>query len=456
MNHRRPMLRSSLALAGVLWAAAAASAATFTVNTIPDLQSRINSAVAGDTIIVANGVYTTSAVININRQGTAAAPIIIAAETVGGVRITGTHGFSVNSPATHVTIQGFVFAHISGRNNIRSGATHVRFTRNTFECTGDGAYLTVAGHDAVVDYNEFRNKSTVGNMLDVRGTGSQIAQRVWVHHNYFHDFDAAGVNGAETLRYGLSGLSLSDGFGIIEHNLFVRCTGELEIISIKNSRNIIRFNVLLDSPGTQLTLRHGNDLTVYGNYLKNTDGIRIFGDRHRVFGNVVEDSASGIQIGNGDGEVADGAPLTAHDRPDFCVITSNALINNGTAYVMSGRTNPLGATNTTFSYNFIYGGGATVASIRGPYTNPTWTGNILVNTGSPGHLPPGSYIILPPPAGGGDPFGGVTLRPGTLSAGDDGRAATVGPTAAPAPAPVPLPPGGGPGTPAFPTMPTIP
>src|SRR5262249_10858710 len=158
-----------------------------------------------------------------------------------------------------------------------------------------------------------------------------------------HDFTSPGANGAETIRFGLSGLSLSDGFGIIEHNLFVRCNGENELISIKSSSNTIRYNTLLDSPGTQLTLRHGNDSLVYGNYLRNTDGIRIFGDRHQIFSNYLENNSVGINIGNGDGEVADGAPLTSHDRPDDCVISHNTLINNTTHYLMSGRTNGLGA-----------------------------------------------------------------------------------------------------------------
>ena len=58
--------------------------------------------------------------------------------------------------------------------------------------TGDGAYLTIAGDEADIDRNEFRNKSTVGNMIDVRGAGSQVAQRVRIHHNYFHDFTSPG------------------------------------------------------------------------------------------------------------------------------------------------------------------------------------------------------------------------------------------------------------------------
>src|SRR5215813_15086833 len=142
MKRNHVLLCACLALAGMM-CATTAFAATYQVNSIPDLQARISGAVAGDTIIVHNGVYTTSASITVNRQGTATDPIRIVAQTVGGVEITGTQGFNVTSPAAHVEIEGFLFTHISGRNQIRSGATHIRFTRKFFQCIGNGAYLTI-------------------------------------------------------------------------------------------------------------------------------------------------------------------------------------------------------------------------------------------------------------------------------------------------------------------------
>ena len=387
--------RYELAVAAMLFASAsAASAATYEVSSIPDLQAAIDNAVAGDTIVVHNGAYTTSASITVNRQGTASDPIRIVAQTIGGVEITGTSGFNVVSPAAYVEIRGFLFTHASGRTQIRSGATHIRFTQNFFECTGSGAYLTVAGHFAQIDRNEFRNKSTLGNMIDVRGSGSQIAQYVWIHHNYFHDFTSPGGNGAETIRFGLSGLSLSNGYGLIEHNLFVRCTGENELISNKSSANTYRYNTILDSPGGELTLRHGNECVVYGNYFRNSAGMRIFGDRHQIFSNYFE-ATTGINIGNGDGEVADGAPLTSHDRPDDNVIAFNTLVNNTRNYFQTGRTNGLGATNTVFANNILQGGGA-AASLSGPYTGGTWGGNIIWETGGPGAMPAGTFDEVDP------------------------------------------------------------
>jgi hypothetical protein len=370
-------------------------AATHLVDSISTLQLKINEAVPGDIITLKDGTYTTSKYISVIRRGTAEQPVTITAETVGGVEISGTHGFNLAQPAAHVVVQGFVFRHASGRNTIGTGTSHVRFTQNVFQCTGDGHYLSVLGDDAQVDYNEFRDKKGTGNMVSVSGSGNQVARRLWVHHNYLHDFGTPGSSGAEALRFGLSQLSLSTGEGLVEHNLFVRCNGENELISNTSSGNIYRYNTLLDSPNAQFTLRQGHDCVVYGNYLRNTEGLRIFGDRHQIFSNYFEKNYIGINLGNGGAEVADGAPLTSHDRPDNCVIAFNTLVENRTHYQMSRRTpTALGATNTTFANNILQGGVA--AKIEGPNAGAVWSGNVVWKITSPGDLPASGFTTEDP------------------------------------------------------------
>ena len=106
-----------------------------------------------------------------------------------------------------------------------------------------------------------------------------------MHHNYFHDFTSPDGNGAETIRWGLNGLSLSTGNGLCEYNLFVRCNGENEMISNKSSGNTYRYNTVRDCPGGEISQRHGNDCYYYGNYMTNTAGMRVYGDRHHIFAN---------------------------------------------------------------------------------------------------------------------------------------------------------------------------
>jgi poly(beta-D-mannuronate) lyase len=152
-------------------------ATTYNVSSIADLNAKIGIAVAGDTIIVANGVYTTTSSIAVGRDGTAANPIVIRAETVGGVEIKGSNGFSF-SGASFVTIQGFKFTHASSIG-LGTSNHHIRITRCIIQLTipsgSDVSYITISGDDMEIDHCELRNKSTLGEMLDISGSGSQVA-----------------------------------------------------------------------------------------------------------------------------------------------------------------------------------------------------------------------------------------------------------------------------------------
>jgi len=383
-----------------LAAAVPALATTTTVASISDLQTAINGANAGDTIILQNGTYSTSSAVTINRTGTQSAPIVIEAQTTGGVTLTGSGAIVFASPAAWCTVQGFVF-NGSGSLSIPLGTSHCRYTRNTIHLSisagATASYINISGDDAEIDYNDLGNKNSLGEMLDISGSSSQVARRLWVHHNYFHDFAAQTANGAETIRWGLSGISLSEGDGICEYNLFLRCSGENETISNKASYNTYRFNTLQDcASGGQISQRHGNYNFYYGNFIKNSSGIRIYGDHNEVFSNYLEGNDVGINIGNGDADVESGGALDSHDRPDYTTIVYNTLVNNTTQYEMNGRTGGLGATNTTFADNILFGGTTAVSLPGSPYTNPVWSNNILWNVGNAGNIPSSGYTSVNP------------------------------------------------------------
>jgi chondroitinase B-like protein len=361
---------------------------TFRVSTISALQSRINSAIAGDLIILTNGVYTTTGAITINRQGTSQHPIVISADTIGGAEIRGSASFILSSPAAFVTIRGFRLTHAIGTVQAQAGTSHCRFTRNVFQLTGEGRYLLVSGDDCEVDHNTFQNKSAAGQMFSIHGPGSSgMAQRTWVHHNLCQNFSSIGGNGGETLQIGLSGKSLTDAHTLVENNLFVNCNGENELISNKSSANTFRYNTIRDSASGELTLRHGNDCVVHSNFFINSAGLRFFGDDHRIYSNYFEDCDPGIQIGNGDGEVADGAPLTSHDRPDRVRVSFNTLINNNRSVIMPGRTNGLGATALVFSNNIIQTDSGTILTLGGPAPNASFEGNIVFGSAPNDDMP---------------------------------------------------------------------
>ena len=365
------------------------------VHSLDELQLSIDNAIAGDVIRVAIGKYTTTKDIIIRNAGTYNQPILICAEANGKVEITGSGGFRIVAPAAYIMIQGFVFTHASDKAVMEPGTKFCRWTHNIFQTNGEGNYLSIMGSDHQVDYNTFQHKNALGKFIGVRGEGNQIAERIWIHHNYFFDFLPQKGNGAETLQFGLSGYSLSSSHSLVEYNLFEQCAGENELISVKASFVTLRFNTIRNCKA-QFTLRHGNHNEVYGNYFKLTPGLRIFGDDHIIHSNYFENCNPAINIGNGGAEVADGAPLTEHDRPDRVLIVFNTLVNNEKNITRDPRPNGLGSTYITIAYNIIQGG-AEAVSIRGElFDHPTWKGNIIFNTKGAGELPDSAYTIVDP------------------------------------------------------------
>ena len=396
--------------------------ATNTVSSLSALQTAINGAQAGDTIILANGSYTTTSTINIQRVGTSNAPILIQAQTIGGVTIGGPHSFDFKSPAAWVTVQGFYLTNSGSQLQIEYGATHCRLTRNTIQCNipaGDSSglwYVSIAGDDAQFDHNEVRNKNSLGQMLRVMGDGnSQLAQRVWVHHNYFHDnVYQNGQNGAETVRWGLGIYAASSGNGLMEYNLFDRCDGDsAEMISNKSCNNTYRYNTFLDNFQDTFKLRVGTNCAVYGNCFSNTLGLCIFCYYHQVYDNYFINNAQAIQMGNGDTNVLDLTGDASHTEPRYCVVAFNTLINNTYQYWMDTHY-IYGAQSNTFANNIVVGS-AKAANFQGQsYLNGVWTNNIIWNTTvgntSPGDMPAGAYTTTNPLVTVKDVYGVLHLQ----------------------------------------------
>jgi poly(beta-D-mannuronate) lyase len=378
-------------------------AAEVKVSSLAELQAAVDGAVPGARIVVANGVYAATNAIRVTCRGTAKQPVVIAAETQGGVELGGAKGFAVAEPAAYVVIQGFKFTHgmgieaSGGGEWVGPGASHCRFTRNVFEMPGSGRgyYLMISGDDTEVDHNSFQNKFSVGQMIIVHGPGTDaMAQRVWIHQNIFTNFPDTKQNNCSAIQIGVSGRSLSPAHALVESNLFVRCRGENENICNKSCDNVYRYNTFAENC-SELSLRHGDRNVVYGNFFLGTDGLRMFGKNDRIFSNYFQDCSRGIHIGNGDGVVPKDK-LTSHDRPDGMEIVYNTLVDCKEGVVMLRRQNGLGATNITFADNLITGPGRLVA-INGPVTHAVWRGNILWGdtNGISGEMAKGFAVVDP-------------------------------------------------------------
>src|SRR5262249_39494992 len=280
------------------------------------LAAAIAAARPGDCVVLADGTY---AFPTIKAHGTAAAPIAITAKHRGKAVVTS--GDLVLDGAAYVTVEGVAW---TSSGNIRvTDADHCRITRFTIHPAQEVAntdWIAVNGtSDATrIDHNELGPKHVISNMIMLAGQGAQIVTHTRIDHNYFHDVVRSSGNGWETIRAGWRGVALSSSRTVIESNLFERCDGDPETISIKSSDNVIRYNTLRATRG-EVTLRHGNRNQVYGNLIlgggvAGTGGIRVCGQDHRIYDNYIEDiDGTGVFLESGDSDAMNEAG-TAHYR----------------------------------------------------------------------------------------------------------------------------------------------
>ncbi|WP_299188552.1 chondroitinase-B domain-containing protein [uncultured Aquimarina sp.] len=359
---------------------------TIQVNSINKLENAISEAVPGNTIILQNGTYTTTDEIAItNKKGTASKPIVIKAESIGGVTIRGEAGFNVKSNSEYIVIEGFIFKH-EGVTGLSNSGSYCKFTRNVFECvknrnTGTSSYLKIFGPNNEISYNTFRNKDYLGPMLSMQGPNNEVAQNNWVHHNYFDNFPDFGENNNSAIQPGYKNLIESRAYLTIEHNLFNKLNADSEgVISVKCWNVTFRHNTVIDSRET--CLRQGNESEVYGNYFFGGTGVRLSDDDHKIYNNTFVNVETGIKVFSR--IIDDGAN---HEIPDRTFIGFNTMINSENGIWHDGTH---GSRNTSIVNNIYYNCEESVKLTRKDWTSPVIKGNIIWNSGE-GELPSSGY-----------------------------------------------------------------
>ncbi|MEU8530084.1 polysaccharide lyase 6 family protein [Streptomyces sp. NPDC048629] len=378
-----------------------AAAATTTVTSISALQSAISRAVPGDRIVLANGTYTvpSGGIAVSGRNGTTSAPIEIVAESRGGVVLGGTRSF-VFSGSSNITISGFAFRQ-STTLEIPAGCSRIRLTRNDFRLADVSGldWVTVRGDDAKIDRNHFHDRSTEGIFLVVDGpAGTAMAQGLHVFKNHFSDHGYTGANGGEAIRLGVSSRALSVANAKVEYNLFERCDGDPEAISVKSSGNTVRYNTIRDSRGG-IVLRHGNGTTVDGNHLLGGDeGIRVYGNDHLIVNNYLGGlTGRALVIGSGttrdhhDGETTE--QRRGNDACDRAVIAHNTLFRNSGS--LSGESRTYEPRDVVVADNLLVGDTGSLVAMDAT-SGFTWRSNILWGAASNGNIPAGGFTRVDP------------------------------------------------------------
>lgn len=261
------------------------------------MAAALKTARPGDRIVVEEGTYQDME-LKWRGAGVEGNPVRIEAATPGGVVIGGASTLRI--AGEWLEISGFDFrdGHAPSGSVIefRCGKEVANDCRLT-ECVVDGynparrdmaySYILLYGRRNRVDHCTLTGKLNLGVTLIVMLNEPRSQQNHHrIDHNWFGPRLVYGSNGAETIRVGTSQQAYSSSNTLIEENLFDRCNGEVEVVSIKSSDNVIRRNVFFESEGV-LALRHGDRNTVEENLFvghgkRNTGGIRIVNAGHKV------------------------------------------------------------------------------------------------------------------------------------------------------------------------------
>ena len=284
-----------------------------TVSTVGGLQMALDNATSGTIITIENGTYT-NADLDIEATGTATNPIIIQAETPGGVIFE--DNCRIKMGGAYITLTGVVFTGTYSLSDSGADSYVISFNSgsdcdnctvtqiqiddyNPSSTNDDLRWIRVYGQDNEISYNTFINKTSIGSMLfNQRENG--IEDRMKIHHNYFAFRNQVGVadsaNDIDVMRIGDSSQSLSNSSSEVYDNYFYEVNGgEPEVISNKSSNNQYYNNTFQNYLGS-LSLRHGNDCKIYNNFFLNpgqdesyfNGGIRVEGERHMVYNNYIQ------------------------------------------------------------------------------------------------------------------------------------------------------------------------
>lgn len=332
MPHRRRQLLS-LVLGGGLAAtlplgrAAAAVPAARRVLPVSDtveLLRALADAEPGDHLVLEPGHYAGN--LDLQRNGTADAPIIVRARTprsaiiTGQLALRGAHNIAYQlrgeGETACITIHGTAgkVLRCSLRGTVQPG----------------GAIAVFEGvSDAEIAYNEILDYANRGILVRVR---QPIPERAHIHHNHVKNSSSKGAKATAAIIIGeTKNQSERLAGALVEYNLIEDHFTGAGCLEFKSSGNTARFNTLRNCR-SRLESRHGRHSSIIGNACLNAMGPVVWGADHRVIGNYNDGRQSGSwqDIGAGAGTLAQ-ADFVASDGSQYpsaenCLMAGNVGI----------------------------------------------------------------------------------------------------------------------------------
>jgi poly(beta-D-mannuronate) lyase len=318
-------------------------------------------------------------------KGTPEKPITLKATNPGKFVLTGKSSLVVDGE--WLVVEGVTFSNagVEGAEGIGLKGSNHRLTSSVIDGSTHKYAVRLHGTNHRVDHCYLAHKTTEGPTLQIEVDAKEPNYHR-IDHNHFGVRSPLGQNGGETIRIGYSHQSMSNSRTTVEHNLFERCDGEIEIISSKSCENTYRSNTFRECDG-MLTLRHGNRNIVDGNFFlggrkPNSGGIRVIGEDHVVINNYIEGvMKGGVWITCG----VPNSALHQYYQVKRALIAFNTIVDSAGPYLdlaagLGGANRTLKPEAITVANNvFVLGDGGTL--LQGDEgENWQWLGNLASNS----------------------------------------------------------------------------
>lgn len=297
-----------------------------TVTSIKELQETVAKAKAGTTILLKKGTYNEPC--HLKGKGSQGLPIVIRAETLVGVELLN----QLTLGGEHLSLIGFRFKD-NGGIAVKNGIS-CRISRCYMNNLKAAQWLRVDTKSRSIEIDRClfdkkennREKDRDCQLMRIEVTNQKESHHI--HHNHFRDIPKGKTgNGYETIQLISRGNPKEGETGnVIESNLFERCDGESEIVSVKSNGNLLRGNTFSQCRG-ELVLRIGHRNVVTGNwFLGGSGGVRLQGTDQVVINNYF-DGLSGPALA-----MMDGTADEFYSRVERALVAHNTFVNCGYAF----------------------------------------------------------------------------------------------------------------------------
>ena len=334
------------------------------VSSIAAMQAAINSASAGDVIVLDNGTYLN----NILAMGTS--NIIVKAASPGGASLNGTNTITISG--SNVTFSGFQFTSgsIDGVVIVVSGH-HVVLTQLNFKGYSAQKYINLQGQYDEVSFCNFENKPTTapqGNLIHI-APNDLVPNYARIRYCSFQNMPGAGGdNGNECIRIANGAQSTYVCRTVVEFCYFENTgMGDSEAISVKSRENVLRYNTFKNNQDAMMVFRNGDNNIGYGNFFISAGGIRVKeANNVYCYNNYFENSGIG---GN-----SDAVTYVYYTANTTNVLRNINFIHN--IFVDCGDIDlDKGATNNTWANNIFKKSAGSILSASSA-SGISWAGNI--------------------------------------------------------------------------------